>query len=98
MNTTREINVTLDMIKHGKPARTCNCPISLAVAEKVKPNLKVSILSEDCAIYEDGWKHEVALVKLPIKVGNFVLRFDTGMAVEPFTFTLELPEELWRYE
>lgn len=88
MNVT--VSVTQDDIDHGIPEDGCACPIARA-ARRAIPSLPELVVG----IYElfpsNIGRH---LAELPDAAMAFIDRFDQNGAVEPFEFTLDIPDEL----
>jgi hypothetical protein len=92
------IKVTQKHIDNGIPCRSGECPIALAMQEFFpKYNIWASY----------GWirfwpldiiypKQDVLLAEIvtPPIVGRFIGQFDGNNSVEPFSFQLEVPDEL----
>lgn len=102
-NTEWLINVTQDDIDNGIRGRTRSCPIALA-CQRVLANEKFSwYISNGCAPRTDFTLLELFIrdwldLHIPTtvyyvtknnkEVNDFVIRFDSGERVNPFTFTL----------
>ncbi len=69
---------------------SCNrCPIALALNEQI-PSEDGWIVN--CLSVRRMWDHEER-IDLPGNAGEFVKEYDAGRPVEPFAFTITLPEE-----
>lgn len=75
-----KINVTAKDISLGKPYMCACCPIALALRSKFKNKL-IKVIADEFSV--DHIDYE-----LPIKAQNFITRFDHGMKVKPFSFTV----------
>lgn len=78
------IKVTQDDIWNGIKDDCCNCPVALAIGRRFPVE---SVAVRSLAITIGGIKFP-----LPVHVWQWIRKFDTGCAVEPFEF--ELPEKL----
>lgn len=82
------INVTKRDIELGKPGEGEGCPIALAARRH--PELKgcavgLGLIGTEALGYDS--------MPLPEEARRFVVDFDDGRPVAPFSFTLEVPEE-----
>jgi hypothetical protein len=79
-----KIKVTKSDIKNGEREHCAKCPVALAIKRTFK--------SRKQRVYVDPWKITIGKKTYitPLDVATFVLDFDCGIEVEPFTFTLEL--------
>lgn len=82
------ITVTQQDIIDGKRESTCACPIALAANRCIQG--AVARVNDDWIniSYMSGRFESLAL---PMEAETFVLCFDTGLPVEPFTFELPIP-------
>ena len=78
------INVTQEDILLGVEVSCDGCPIARAISRAI-PSSKVFVLG-DKAIIDSVW------VSLPRECLEFVCRFDNGLPVAPFSFTLDLQQ------
>ena len=76
------VNVTREDISLGVEVSCDGCPIARAISRNI-PGSQVFVLG-DTAIINGGW------VSLPRECLEFVCRFDNGLPVAPFSFTLDL--------
>lgn len=81
---TTQITVTQEDITNGFPGSYTSCPVALAL-RRVFPEEGVDVDSDSLIIGDRE-------VETSEAVGGFMEEFDEGSPVEPFTFTLELPE------
>jgi hypothetical protein len=79
----------------GKLAMPQSCPVAVAIRKVVKRGCLISVGPDDATItrskFEKGWK-----TKLPEAAKLFILAFDRGLKVKPFTFKLNIPKEYLR--
>ena len=66
-------------IKSGKAGSSCFCPVALAMERVLGAPVEV-------------WRHTLwfkgIIYELPYKVMEFIKRFDNGLPVKPFSFTI----------
>ena len=87
MSKKVRINVTQRDIERGIRFTSYTCPI--AWAARRHPELKGCLVAPDSLAFDNsGW----VWVPLPEKACGFVDSFDGGRPVQPFSFTLELPD------
>jgi len=83
-----QIEVTARDIQKGEPKTHWACPIARAIKRVVKRVIDVEVEADGVILYsvfDDS--HDT----LPIRVRNFIYKFDTGKQVKPLTFTLNIP-------
>ena len=91
-----EIHVTQEDIDNGHANTIDDCPIAIAVRRKMGLSYAEVVTGPTCGevAWEEGgaaWEGgEVRVVPLPFAAQEFGARFDGGMPVSPFTFTLEV--------
>lgn len=94
MNIT--INVTQDHIEQGTRGNTHSCAIALAAYDAIGPlNSRFHLSSfEDLVIYE-AYSGQVFLSE-PYHDGimNWVSDFDSAVPVSPFSFSVEIPDDI----
>ena len=80
----KKITVTKWDIDNGRPGSPISCPIALACrrAKIMSPNVFCREV-----IYGKGRSREF---QLPKKARSFICRFDEGLSVKPFSFTVLL--------
>lgn len=87
------VEVTQDDIIHGKPQDCCECPVALAVQRTFGPEFAVDVAFR--IFIEPSIGQRAEFVR-PRSVIDFIRRFDApaifGSGVEPFTFTLDVPD------
>jgi hypothetical protein len=88
-----KITVTEEDIKTGEPCSATRCPVALAVRRslKVKSVWTVSVATMIYVNLGPGGYYEAVR---PPEVHEFASRFDEGFPVEPFSFTLDLGDNL----
>lgn len=74
------ISVTEDDILKGKPRSSNHCPIARA-ANRVHH-------AEDVRVYYCGILTSRGRIPLPQSATDFITRFDVGLKVSPFSFTI----------
>lgn len=84
MKTT--IEVTKGDIKKGVAKNYHTCPVARAISRKLKNGLAPWVST---VLIIDYYKFG-----LPIEAHLFVIDFDKGLPVQPFSFDLDLPVEL----
>jgi hypothetical protein len=82
------INVTQEHIDKGKKISCSNCPVALAIGERVTTE---SVYVHPRFIYLGKLMTER---DLPKEAQRFIRRFDGEKEVEPFSFDLDIPDEL----
>ena len=88
---TAEIPVTARHIACGVPKNCLRCPIALAILDAV-PDIPEFEVNENHVHYFIPDTSEFLTVPLDASAQEFIVTFDDGVEVEPFTFTLEVPE------
>ena len=88
---TVEISVTADHIDRGTQCCTTRCPVALAIRDTLHP-LSVDVQDDLIHFGVSGGKY--VFVHTPEEAGYFVDEFDDGLPVQPFTFILEVPDEV----
>jgi hypothetical protein len=86
-----EVNVTQEHIDKGEQAMCQLCPVALAI----KDVNDVTYVKIGSSIFNVLFKGDYALRpngKMPVEVGNRILDFDQGHGMQPFSFTLEVPD------
>lgn len=78
------INVTQDHINIGCERNSTNCPVALALTEATGQSARVNANS----IYLEKPDGNDLMYESPIDVYFFVLAFDAGRFVQPFSFEL----------
>lgn len=82
-----KIEVTQEDIEKGKRGSKCYCPIALALM-RAQPTRCVSVGALTVALDLPR-----VCLNLPHRVRCWIYDFDSGEAVAPFEFDLDLPEK-----
>ena len=77
-----KIEVTAEDIKNGKKLNCFWCPIALAVSRSAN--------TPDCWVDNTRVEIRGMIYQLPREAGQFIVDFDKGARVEPFSFELEV--------
>lgn len=81
------INVTANDIAKGEAHQPATCPVAIAIQRKLKPKAVALVGTDDVSIGCEG-------IELPMRAVNFILAFDDRSAVQPFRFTIDIPDKL----
>lgn len=87
-----KIQVTQEDINNGIKFKCESCPVALAIKRLLKPNVKVlvgdiiSFMTNDSSEWKD--------VVTPERVWDFLVQFDNKRPVQPFSFELDIPEDI----
>lgn len=93
---TKTITVTSKHIEQGRACRADVCPVTLAILEHVKPNIKVSTTRNVIDFYdmdENGIIRFFVAVKTPTIVKLFIDNFDHDKLVRAIEFQLDIPDD-----
>jgi hypothetical protein len=89
-----KITVTVDQacIAEGERGNCAKCPVALAIYKRLGMRCEVDYYN--ISFGDDR-------VQTPPCAGTFIVDFDAGRSVEPFTFELDVPnkyvqESMWR--
>lgn len=82
------IDVSADDIAQGRIGECRHCPLALALERTLTPRH-----------HQDAWEVDefsckieaVVEIDLPLHASEFIVAFDAGYAVAPFSFQLDLP-------
>jgi hypothetical protein len=88
-----KIEVTQEDIDKGVRGTTCLCPVALAIRRSLKVPLACH-MNKSIRITKPEYPPEVYKARSPVSVLDFVHGFDNYLEVKPFTFELDIPEEL----
>ena len=88
--TTVTISVTQEHIDDGKPEECGSCPIALAILATIPGACRVAVYDDHANVWVPAGKGRSITLDLPPEAGAFVLDFDAGEPVSPFTFTAEV--------
>lgn len=84
------ITVTKENIEQGVAKNCRKCPIALAVAALIRPDVTLQI-DEICCILNMGAHHDT--FSLPCSARKFINHFDKQQEVAPFKFELDIPTQ-----
>ena len=84
MSNSVTVEVKQEHILKGRRRAKCGCPIALALRDMGFEHPSVSPLQ---IVYHIGLN--TVMCKVPDIVNQFILAFDVGECVEPFSFGLE---------
>lgn len=83
------IHVTAGDIAAGSITSCENCPVAQAIMRTLGlPHVSVGLDDMDLG------RHVAVLVPTPARASHFMRLFDGGHKVEPFSFELDVPDEL----
>lgn len=104
MSATRKvtINVTQGHIDRGCKNTPCACPIALAICDALgfphyvyfpenADSPKLGVTPQYVSFYYLATDVKSCWVRLPKAAHQFVVDYDTGKTVSPFSFELEIP-------
>ena len=85
-----EVKVTQSDIDNGVKNNCYSCPIALAIDRVVgRFHVSVNALSAKVGLWEGWWNTSS-------QQSRFIESYDKGYRVEPFSFTLDIPERYLR--
>lgn len=84
------INVTIEHIEKGKKHDCGECPIALAIKEVVKDGVEFGV-GTGRVTFQQPNSGEYHSEYLPLVATGFIMGFDRGYPVVPFTFELPIP-------
>lgn len=82
-----QVSITQEGINDGVRRDCQSCPVALALTRAIGEEVIVSGIW--CTIAPDTLA--VKMIELPRAVREWIVRFDRGFLVSPFTFELEVP-------
>jgi hypothetical protein len=86
-----KLKITKTNIKNGEQANPGKCPIANSIMDRIKNVYCVRVLPTEAAIkVKNGNKITTYKSTLTNKANAFVKKFDFGVHVSPFSFTLNL--------
>lgn len=92
------IEVTREDITSGVRKDACSCPIALAIARYVTPEVSVYVHPMVVNFWTfpatGSAKHEPS--RLPDRASDVARHFDGGGSLNPFVFDLDIPDSLLR--
>lgn len=80
------VSVTADDLANGKPGDACKCPVAKAINRAV-PRGRGAVVNPSCCWFGPARRFKR---DLPPVAHDFILAFDRGEEVEPFSFDLEV--------
>lgn len=86
MSKRIRINVTKRDLEQGRRFMPGSCPVARAV-QRHEGFEKARVGSYSISTGTDG-----VAIDLPGRIANFISDFDQGIAVNPFSFSIEVPE------
>lgn len=99
---TLEIEVTQKFIDTGYRQSCINCPVALAIVDKLQnPGITVMVSADYVGFYPVGHRHpddRIGRTFLSTGVITWILDFDIYKYWEckPFKFILVIPDQLWQ--
>jgi hypothetical protein len=84
------VSVTAEHIARGEPGDCGWCPIALAVADALPGLAYLSIRLQDIDLRPRP-DEDLIVIGMPDEAVDFILDFDAGKPVKPFTFELDYP-------
>jgi hypothetical protein len=85
------VKVTAAHIARGRPVSYHFGPIAWALHDRLHNRVIVQIVYGEAFLCLDGRRH---WVRLPLRVRDFIDRFNARLPVRPFTFRIHLPADL----
>lgn len=73
--------------------RACHCPVALAVRRVINDAARISLIQVRIPANSPTFPFAVKHILLPSEVIEKISLLDSYQDVEPFTFTLEVPDE-----
>jgi hypothetical protein len=83
------VEVTAEDIAVGRPGKCCYCPVALAISRACGPGF-IGVSSKNVGFLFHRARPK--FVPLPEVARRFICDFDSGRAVAPFAFDLDVPE------
>lgn len=90
-----KIDVTAEDIEIGVPGETCACAVWIAVVRAL-PHLEYAGVCARTVQLARHLTDDGSTLPLPLAVQGTVSQMDSGLPVEPFSFELDVPDELVR--
>lgn len=82
------VDVTAKDIRRGKPRRMMECPVSLALGRLTGDDWIVTSNNAMCMN-----EKRTCQLRLPAAVRDWIANYDDAVAVEPFSFELDVPQD-----
>lgn len=93
------IDVTAEDIAEGKQIICTACPVARAINRRLAPGWEAAVGSGEYVLDPETWSDHCSVEGLlPPAASEFILAFDLGRPVAPFSFQLDLPDYLLRAE
>ncbi len=86
------IAVSTEDIRQGKPRMCVFCPIGLAMKRTLGSRFPGATFLASTWTRIVGADLDTIEFRLPVEASRFMHDFDKGLAVEPFTFVIDLPD------
>ena len=80
----KKITVTTSDIRNGQPSKGYECPVSLAF-QRIFKTANVCVTDTADVNINGQWQE----IHLPGKALDFIMKFDAGRRVRPFSFTIQ---------
>lgn len=90
----KRIKISKKHIEKGEPGNPQSCPIACAILDRQYVD-RVDVDGEYITIEDSNGGHVYAM---PARASNFVMKFDDGEEVHPFSFKLGRLVEEWDFE
>lgn len=89
--TVTTVDVTADDIRHGVQAECEECPFALALLRILRPGTIPAVRNDYVTLYEGSYGGKAVTIRLPPVVCRFIVSFDCGELVTPFSVELDIP-------
>lgn len=87
------ISVTKTDINRGCPYEGDNCPIARAVRRALRPmgihHANAVAVDQDSMTFQTKTGRVIKSIRTPATAAQFISAFDSGRAVQPFTFQIK---------
>lgn len=93
--TTVTVVVTSAHISRGRPKDVAYCPVALAITELLRPGVTALAGSNFLELRLANSSHVIGYSSTAVR--QWMDRFDSGLAVDPFRFDLDLPKNCMRH-
>lgn len=91
---TVTVEVTQADINRGEKGRCRTCPVALAIQRVIVPTHAPEVFGDYLFLREVLYVSNKVELRLPDEVPEFIDAFDDEDAVWPFTFSLDVPDDL----
>lgn len=85
------VYVTENEISEGEPNSGVFCPVALAIAQLLKPGYDCDVT--DCQVIFSYEESTIDATGLPPCAQEAIHAYDHGAEMQPFHFSLDIPEE-----